>query len=76
MKEFLSVADLCEVLNVSKSTVHKMSSKGTIPVYKPEGTKLIYFYGEDVLAYFFKGRIPSKAEVQEQTLKDLSSLKV
>ena len=75
MKEFLSVADLCEVLDISKSTVHKMSSNGVLPVYKPKGSKLIYFKGSDVLEYFENGRISSKAEVQEQTLLNLVSLK-
>ncbi|WP_179416195.1 helix-turn-helix domain-containing protein [Mucilaginibacter sp. E4BP6] len=75
MKEFLSVADLCDVLNISKSTVHKMSSNGVIPVYKPPGSKLIYFKGSDVLAHLENGRIPSKSEIQSQTLLELSQFK-
>ncbi|MBE9584602.1 helix-turn-helix domain-containing protein [Mucilaginibacter sp. JRF] len=75
MKEFLSVAELCNLLNLSKSTVYKMSCKGILPIYKPKGSKLIYFKYSDIINYLESGRIDSVDEIIEQTRMSLETFK-
>jgi excisionase family DNA binding protein len=72
MKEYLSVAELCDFLGISKATVHKLSSSKKLPRLKPDGIKNIFFKYSDVVDYMERGRVPSEANIKEETLADLS----
>ena len=70
MKEYLSVPEVCQYFNISKSTVHKYSSQGLIPKHKPFG-KHIFFRWDDIVKLFEKSRIPSNEEVKQDALNRL-----
>lgn len=53
MKEFLTFKEALELLNVSKSTLYKLTSSKKIPFYKPKGK--IYFKREQLVEYIEKG---------------------
>lgn len=53
MKEFLTFKEALELLNVSKSTLYKLTSSKKISFYKPKGK--IYFKREQLVEYIEKG---------------------
>lgn len=62
-KAFLSVQDLCNYLNVSESTVYKISHYKVLPKYCPQG-RLIYFKKTEVDAWLEKFRLSSADEIK------------
>ena len=63
MKEYLSLAELCGYLDVSKSYIYKLSHYNILPKYCPTG-KLIYFKRSEVDAWLEQGRVPSQQEIE------------
>lgn len=47
LKDFLTVDDAAQYLNLSKSTIYKMTSRGEIPFYKPN-SKTLFLKREEV----------------------------
>jgi len=70
MKEYLSLAEFCEYLRISKSTAHKISSSNILPKYKPFG-KMVFFKWDEVHAYLAKHRTASQEEVELGVLEAL-----
>ena len=69
-KEYLSVPQVCQYFNLSKSTVHKFSSQGIIPKYKPFG-KHVFFRWDDLVKLLDSSRIPSNDEIKQDVLEKL-----
>ncbi len=51
----LTVKEAAAYLKVSIHTVHRWTSKGTIPFYKPNG-RVLWFKKEDLDAWVFRNR--------------------
>lgn len=71
MKEYLSTKEACELLNISKSQLYKLTSSKEIPYYKPTG-KLLYFKYEELMTWISKSRICSVSEVSEILFKNFT----
>jgi excisionase family DNA binding protein len=66
-----NTAETCAYLNISKSTLYKLTSKKTIAFYKPGG-KNMYFKKEDLDAFMTKSKQISNSELETQTNNYLS----
>jgi len=51
----LNIDEAAAYLKRSKHTLHKWTSKGTIPFYKPNG-RVLYFKREELDAWVFRNR--------------------
>lgn len=63
----LNIEEAAEFLDVSKSYLYKLTSKGEIPHYKPAG-KRIYFLVDDLLDYIKSGRVKTKDEIEKEAI--------
>lgn len=61
----LDVEQASLFLNLSTSTIYKLTSLKKLPHHKPGGKK-IYFRREDLIKYQFKNRIQDKDELVGQ----------
>lgn len=61
-KEIMSVNDLTEMLQLSKSAIYKLTFNRTIPFYKPAG-KMMYFKRSEIMDWINKGRVEPVNEV-------------
>lgn len=61
-KEIMSVNDLAEMLQLSKSAIYKLTFNRVIPFYKPAG-KMMYFKHSEIMAWINKGRVEPANEV-------------
>jgi excisionase family DNA binding protein len=62
---FLTVAELCAYLGVSKSCVYKLSHYKTLPKYRPNGKK-IWFKESEIQEWMDKHKISSMDELNNQ----------
>lgn len=62
-KDLLSTDEATRLLNVSKSTLYKMTMRGDIPFFKPAG-KLMYFERAALESWMRANRIASTDELQ------------
>ncbi len=67
-KEFLTTDEASEYLRLSKSCLHKMTSKEEIPFYKPGGKK-IYFKRSELDQWVYNGKVKSTQD-EEHELTD------
>jgi hypothetical protein len=56
--EFMGMKEAAEFLQLSISSMQKLSARRTIPVYKPSNGK-VYFKRDDLLNYLNTGRQPA-----------------
>jgi len=70
MEEYITIERLCQLLGIKKSTAYKLSSKNTLPKFKPGG-KVVLFKMSDAVKYIESKRIASSNEVKEKILKEL-----
>lgn len=61
----LNVEEAADFLDLSKSHLYKLTSKGEIPHYKPTGKRL-YFLIEDLLDYLKSGRVKTTDEIEAE----------
>ncbi|WP_417201396.1 helix-turn-helix domain-containing protein [Bizionia sp.] len=61
-----NTTEACEFLNISKSTIYKLTSARNIPFYKPNG-KNMYFKKDELVAYLSKKRQITNSELETQT---------
>lgn len=61
-KEFLDISEASEYLNLSTSTLYKMTSGKELPYYVPRGKK-IYFRRTELNTWIEKGKIQSSGEL-------------
>ncbi|RYZ53246.1 MAG: DNA-binding protein [Sphingobacteriales bacterium] len=64
-ESLLTVPQLSEYLGLSVSTIHKMTSKRTMPFYRPGG-KVILFRKNEIDEWLLKHRQPSLSEIRLQ----------
>ena len=70
-KEFLTLNEASEYLDLSKSALYKMTSKKEIPFYNPGGKK-IYFKKEELNNWITNARVDSSLEVELDVTSYLS----
>jgi len=70
-KEFLTLEETAEYLDLSKSAVYKMTSKKEIPFYNPGGKK-IYFKKSELHQWIITGKSISNDEVEVEVDSYLS----
>lgn len=68
LKEFMTVGELAEYLELSKSAIYKLTSKREIPFYNPGGKK-IYFKRSEVDTWIEAGRVAPDSETLEQIIE-------
>ncbi|HTK19198.1 MAG TPA: helix-turn-helix domain-containing protein [Mucilaginibacter sp.] len=70
-KEMLTVSEAAEFMNVSKSTLYKMSFNRDVPVYKPTGRR-VYFKREDLVKHITHNRVMSRQEIEQEAINYLA----
>lgn len=70
-KEMLTVSEAADFMNVSKSTLYKMSFNRDVPVYKPTGRR-VYFKRDDLVNHLKQNRIMSKQEIEQEAINYLT----
>lgn len=73
LKEYLSVTEAADYLNISPSQIYKMTSKHEVPVYKPNG-KILFIRRDDLNHWVNKNKVMSKDELEEFAAAHLQSL--
>jgi len=63
-KTYLSIEEAADYLDISKSCLHKKTSKREIPFYKPGGKK-IYFKREELHQWIESGHLETAENVFE-----------
>jgi excisionase family DNA binding protein len=63
--EPLTAIHAAAYLKVSISTLHKWTSKGIVPFFKPNG-RVLYFKREDLDAWVFRNRSAAAFELADQ----------
>lgn len=61
----LTFDEAADYLDVSKSHLYKLTSKGEIPHFKPRG-KRIYFTRTDLNTWMRRGRVSSGDEIERE----------
>lgn len=64
-KEMLTIGEAAEYLQVSKSTVYKLTSTHQIPFYKPNG-KMIYIHRQDLVDWIKKFPCKSMQQIESE----------
>jgi excisionase family DNA binding protein len=62
----LTFVETCQFLNVSKSTLYKMTHRKQVPYYKPNGKKL-YFKKSDLLQWMLKNPVKTQNQIENET---------
>jgi excisionase family DNA binding protein len=70
-KEVLSFKETLAFLDISSSTLYKLTHKRAISFYKPGG-KLIYFKKADLMNWILQNRQPSNEEIKNQVFNSLN----
>jgi excisionase family DNA binding protein len=65
--QILSLAEACKYLELSKSTIYKLTHTNKIPFYKPNGKK-IYFLKSDLNNWLIRNRNRSESEIEVQAI--------
>ena len=70
LKEMLNFSEGCKFLNLSASYLYKLTSRGDVPHYKPEGKK-IYFNREELIEWMKRNRISSNYELNKMAINKI-----
>ena len=71
-KNILNFDEATYILDISKSYLYKMTSRGDIPHYKPQGKK-IYFLKAELEAWLLQHRVKSQDEIERQSNSYINS---
>lgn len=63
----LNVEEAAEFLDITKSHLYKLTSRGEIPHYKPG--KRLYFLPNDLMEYVISGRVRTSDEINSEAAK-------
>ncbi len=63
----LSFLEACKYTGLSKSYMYKLTFKGEIPHYKPNG-KMIYFTKQDLDNFLLRNRVESNEAIDQKAL--------
>jgi excisionase family DNA binding protein len=66
-KEMMSAKEAAELLDISMSSLYKMTHANEVPFYKPGGNKL-YFKKEELMSWMLQHRIKSQAEIEKEAI--------
>ncbi|PZD77462.1 helix-turn-helix domain-containing protein [Mesonia sp. K7] len=69
-KEVLSFKEALKLLDISASTLYKLTHKKAITYYKPSG-KMIYFKRVDLINWMLQNKQTSTREVKQQMFNQL-----
>ena len=72
-KEYLTLDEVASYLDISRSTVRRMSSQRIFPVYKPMDRILIK--KEELIQWIEKGRFMSQQEIVESARRTIEETK-
>ena len=72
-KEVLSLEEASIYLDISRSTLYKMTSAKQIPHYKPNG-KIIYFEKSELNSWMRQNPVKSLAQIEEDAATYLEKL--
>lgn len=72
-KEVLSLEEASIYLDISRSTLYKMTSAKQIPHYKPNG-KIIYFKKSELNSWMRQNPVKSLAQIEEDAATYLAKL--
>ena len=64
-KDILKLVEASEYMGVSKSFLYKLTHKGNITHFKPNG-KLIYFRKSDLNAWMLQNKVSGSLELEEE----------
>lgn len=64
LKEYLTVQEAADYLNLSSSLVYKLTSRHDLPIYKPNG-KTIFIRRDDLNRWIARNRVLSQDELDE-----------
>jgi excisionase family DNA binding protein len=64
-KEVLTTDEVAEYMGATKSHIYKLTMKGEIPHYKPNG-KVCYFNRKEIESWLQRNRIKTDIEIAEQ----------
>ena len=64
-KNILTLEEVAEYTNLSKSYVYKLTSKGDIPYYKPNG-KQLYFKRTEIDEWLLTNRNKTNQEIERE----------
>ena len=65
--ERLTTQEACIYLDISSSTLYKLTSKNKIPHFKPNGKK-IYFRKSDLNDWLFRNRVSTAEELEQKAI--------
>lgn len=65
--ERLTLQEACNYLDLSSSTLYKLTSKNKIPHLKPNGKK-IYFRKSDLNDWLFRNRVSTAEELEQKAI--------
>ncbi len=67
----LTFLEACQYTGLSKSYMYKLTFKGDIPHYKPNG-KMIYFTKQDLDTWLLRNRIESNQNINEKAIDHIT----
>jgi len=71
IKKVFSFEEACRFLNLSKSYLYQLTSKGLIPHYKPQG-KMLYFEREELESWLLQNPVKTKRQLETEAYKQVS----
>lgn len=71
-KEVLNFEETCQFLSLKKSYVYKLTHKGTLPHYKPNG-KNIYFNRKELESWLMSNKRLSQDEIESKATTFLTT---
>jgi excisionase family DNA binding protein len=64
LEQKYSVEETAEFLGITVPTVYSKKSKGELPACKAPGSKRLFFFKSDLIAYLKQGRQKTNAEIE------------
>ncbi len=71
VKKVFSFEEACRFLNLSKSYLYQLTSKGLIPHYKPQG-KMLYFERDKLKNWLLQNPVKTKEQLEAEACKQVS----
>ena len=68
LKPVLNFKEACEYTGLSKSWMYKLTHRGMIPHYKPDG-KMIYFKTQELENWMLRNKVLSDEEIRSRAAK-------
>jgi excisionase family DNA binding protein len=65
--QMLTTTEAAEYMGISLSSVYKLTSQRTLPIYKPNGKK-VYLKRDDIDRYLSSHRLSSTEEIEQEAI--------